>query len=111
MSMNPGDTVRPVASMVRAAVFPASRPMAAILPCADPDIADIRRIPGAVDNPSRRESIRSKSCADAIAAICRQQEPEFHRVLSLPEQNAPARLDATASFPRVAPGPLYNRPG
>jgi hypothetical protein len=52
MSMNPGATTMPCASMVRLAGAPVRLPMAAILPCADADVPGVPGRAGAIDDPA-----------------------------------------------------------
>src|SRR5262245_25991542 len=90
MSMNPGATTRPDASIVRAAVFPFRSPMAAIFPPRIPTSARNHGLP-VPSTTLPRCSSRSKSCAlatvDTMAAQVRRlatraslrTEPELRR--------------------------------
>ena len=71
MSMNPGATVRPVASIVRAAVRPANRPIAAIFPCRIADIPDVCRIARAIDD--------APAANHQIEILCRRQHPQLQQ--------------------------------
>src|SRR4051794_6878288 len=76
MSMNPGATVNPVASMVRPAVFPASFPMAAIFPWRIPRSPIKLGLPApSTILPPRITT--SKSCADPTAAASTRSSPNF----------------------------------
>ena len=76
MSMNPGATVRPVASIVRAAVRPGNRPIATIFPAGSPTSPTYGRIAGTVDNASAAneqiEVLRRRQHAQL-----QQQHPSF----------------------------------
>ena len=79
MSMKPGATVRPVASIVRAARLSRQPPMAAILPGRMPISPMIRRVAGAVDNASAANQQVEVLGAKRGPRSRKKQEPEFHK--------------------------------
>ena len=75
--MKPGATVSPAASIVRAAVRPVKSAHRGDLPLPDRDIADVRRVAGAIDDPAAAnhqiEILRRRQHPQL-----QQEHPEFH---------------------------------